>query len=210
MYIPAAFIESNLVKLQDFIEQNSFGLLVSQVDGRPFASHLPFLLERETGANGALVGHMARANLQWKDADGQIGLAIFSGPHAYVSPSWYEAEQVVPTWNYVSVHIYGKLQVINDAAAVRTIVERTVGYYEQGMAQPWTFDGSTAFAARMLSQIVGFRLEMERLEGKWKLNQNHPVERRQKVIQVLERADDENSRAIAAMMRETLPSEAGQ
>jgi transcriptional regulator len=204
MYIPAPFAESNLARLHDFIERNSFGLLVSQVDGSPFGSHLPLLLERTAGPHGTLIGHMARANPQWTHADGQIGLAIFSGPHAYVSPTWYESEQVVPTWNYVAVHAYGNLQVIDDASAVRTIVERTVGYYEQGMPHPWTFDGSTTFATRMLGQIVGFRLEIERIEGKWKLNQNHPVERRKKVIEVLERANDENSRAIAALMHETL------
>lgn len=210
MYVPAAFAVSDLAKLHDFVEQNSFGLLVSQVDGQPFASHLPFLLERQAGPNGALVGHMARANPQWKDSNGQNGLAIFSGPHAYVSPTWYEADQVVPTWNYVAVHVYGRLQVIDDAAAVQSIVERTVGFYEQGMAEPWTFDGSTTFATRMLSQIVGFRLEIEKIEGKWKLNQNHPVERRKKVIEVLDRADDENSRAIAIMMRQSLPQKTKQ
>jgi catechol 2,3-dioxygenase-like lactoylglutathione lyase family enzyme len=92
MYLPAAFAESDLTRLHDFIEQNSFGLLVSQVDGLPFASHLPFLLERPAGPHGTLVGHMARANPQWREASGQTALAIFSGPHAYISPTWYEAE----------------------------------------------------------------------------------------------------------------------
>src|SRR5271163_3835443 len=88
MYIPAAFAEADLTKLHDFMEQNSFGLLVAQVEGAPFASHLPFLLERTAGPHGTLVGHMARANPQWRDAGGQTALAIFSGPHAYISPTW--------------------------------------------------------------------------------------------------------------------------
>src|SRR5581483_7907510 len=96
MYIPVAFAETNLTTLHDFIEQNSFGVLVSQFDGLPFATHLPFLLERTAGRHGTLIGHLARANPQWQQASGQTALAIFSGPHVYISPTWYEAEQVVP------------------------------------------------------------------------------------------------------------------
>ena len=204
MYVPAAFAVNDLTKLHDFIEQNSFGLLVSQIDDRPFASHLPFLPERQAGSNGALVGHMARANQQWKGAHGQIALAVFSGPHAYVSPTWYEVEQVVPTWNYVAVHATGKLQIIDDLPSLADIVERSIEFYEQAMPRPWSFDPSTTYAKRMLAQIVGFRIEIEQIEGKWKLNQNHPAERRQKVIRILEQADDENSRAVAVLMRETI------
>ena len=110
MYIPAAFVESDPTALHGFIEQHSFGLLVSQLDGQPFASHLPFLLDRAAGTQGTLIGHMARANPQWRQSDGQTALVIFSGPHAYISPTWYEADQVVPTWNYAAVHAYGKMR----------------------------------------------------------------------------------------------------
>src|SRR5271170_5889712 len=153
MYIPAAFAESDLTKLHDFIEQHSFGLLVSQVDGLPFAAHLPFLLERTAGPHGTLVGHMARANPQWREANGQTALAIFSGPHDYISPTWYEAEQVVPTWNYTAVHAYGRVQIFEDAAAVREIVQATVQVYERTMPRPWSFDGFGTFAERLLAQI---------------------------------------------------------
>lgn len=124
MYIPAAFAEANLTTLHDFIERHSFGQLVSQVEGLPFASHLPFLLDRASGPHGALVGHMARANPQWREANGQTALAIFSGPHAYVSPTWYEAEQVVPTWNYTAVHAYGRLKVVEAEDALLEIVQQ--------------------------------------------------------------------------------------
>src|SRR5437868_2466251 len=177
MYIPAVFAESDLSKLHDFIEQNSFGLLVSQVDGLPFATHLPFLLDRAAGPHGTLIGHVARANPQWREAGGQTALAVFSGPHAYVSPTWYEAEQVVPTWNYVTVHASGRLQIVEDHDALLAIVRDSVRFYEQTMPQPWAFNDSGTFADRMLGQIVGFRIEVERIEGKWKLNQNHPAER---------------------------------
>jgi transcriptional regulator len=207
MYIPAAFAESDLNKLHDFVEQNSFGMLVSNVGGQPFASHLPFLLERQAGPQGTLIGHLARANPQWADADGQNVLAIFPGSHAYISPTWYESDQVVPTWNYIAVHIYGRIQIIHDEPSLLEIVQRSIRFYEQAMPRPWSFDDATTFAQRMLAQIVGFRIEIEKIEGKWKLNQNHPVERRQKVIAALLQQGDENSRSIAAMMQQTLAAE---
>src|ERR1700729_1397013 len=129
MYIPAAFAESDLAKLHDFIQTNSFGVLVSQVDGEPFASHLPFLLDRNSGPHGCLIGHMARANPQWQSAHGQSVLAIFPGPHAYISPTWYESENVVPTWNYVAVHVYGTFQVVEDHQETVEIVRNYVAYY---------------------------------------------------------------------------------
>jgi transcriptional regulator len=207
MYVPAAFAETDLAALHDFIEQYSFGLLVSQAGGLPFASHLPFLLERDAGPCGALVGHMARANPQWHEAAGQSVLAVFSGPHAYVSPTWYEAEQVVPTWNYVAVHACGRVRVIEDEAALLDIVRRSVEVYERNMPRPWSFDGSGAYLERRLAHIVGFRVEVERIEGKWKLNQNHPAERRRKVIRALTERGDENALAVAALMRRTLAPE---
>jgi transcriptional regulator len=207
MYLPAAFAETDPNKLHDFIEQNSFGLLVSQAEGLPFATHLPFLLQRQAGPHGTLIGHMARANPQWRDASGQTVLAIFSGPHAYVSPTWYETEQVVPTWNYSAVHAYGPLQILDEKAALLDIVGEMVRFYEQTMPRPWSFDPSSTFIERMLAQIVGFRIEIEKIEGKWKLNQNHPVERRRKVERVLRDKRDENAQGVAALMRAMLPAE---
>lgn len=201
MYLPAAFAENDPTKLHDFIERNSFGLLVSLVESLPFATHLPFLLERTAGPHGTLVGHMARANPQWREAGGQTVLAIFTGPHAYISPTWYEAEQVVPTWNYTAVHAYGRIQIHQERGALLDIVREMVRYYEQAMPRPWTFDPSGTFAERMLAQIVGFRIEVEKIEGKWKLNQNHPAERREKVERVLREQSDENAQGVADLMR---------
>jgi len=202
MYIPSHFAQTDLATLHAFIERYSFGLLVSQLDGEPFASHLPFLLDRTAGPHGTLVGHMARANPQWKELTDRPVLAVFSGPHAYVSPTWYEATNVVPTWNYVAVHATGRARVIEDRDELLSIVSRSVAVYEVGMPRPWVLDTSGPFVERMLAQIVGFRIEIDRLEGKWKLNQNHPAERRAKVIAALERHGDENSRGVAKMMRE--------
>jgi transcriptional regulator len=204
MYIPPHFAETDLPTLHDFIEQHSFGLLVSQVDGLPFASHLPLLLERTAGPHGSLVGHMARANPQWREADGQTVLAIFSGPHAYISPTWYEAEHVVPTWNYTAAHAYGRIKILQDEDTLREIVQRSVRVYEQTMPRPWSFDGAPTFVRRMLGQVVGFRIAIERIEGKWKLNQNHPAERRERVIAALRERGNENALAVAAQMQAML------
>jgi len=203
MYLPSAFAESDQTRLHDLIERHSFGLLVSQVDGMPFATHLPFLVERQSGPRGCLIGHMARANPQWEEANGQTVLAIFSGPHIYISPTWYEADQVVPTWNYVAVHVYGQLQIIEDAEPLLELVQKTVQFYEQAMPRPWSISGSAGYVDRRLEQIVGFRIPIQRIEGKKKLNQNHPVDRRKKVIRALEEREDENSQAVARLMEET-------
>jgi transcriptional regulator len=207
MYLPSSFAETDLTTLHNFIEQYSFGLLVSSVEGLPFASHLPLLLERASGPHGTLVGHMARANPQWREASGQTALAIFTGPHAYISPAWYEAEEVVPTWNYTTVHAYGRVQIIGAAESLREIVAKTVQVHEQSMPRPWQFDGSGTFVERQLKQIVGFRIPINKIEGKWKLNQNHPVERRKKVFRALQQRSGENAQAVAALMQAMLPAE---
>jgi transcriptional regulator len=200
MYVPPHFSESDPTVLFDFIENHSFGQLVSQVDGLPFVNHLPFLLERNTMPHGTLIGHMARANPQWRSLAGQTALCVFTGPHVYVSPSWYESEHVVPTWNYTAIHAYGRVEIVEDCGALQEIVEKSVETYESGMPRPWSFDGGATFAQRLLTQIVGFRVAIERLEGKWKLNQNHPAERRERVVRALRERGDENSLAIAELM----------
>jgi transcriptional regulator len=207
MYIPSAFAETDLATLHGFIEQNSFGLLVSQVEGKPFATHLPFLLDRHSGPHGALIGHVARANPHWQHLAEQTVLAVFSGPHAYISPTWYEADNVVPTWNYVAAHVYGRAEIIEDESGLLDIVQKSVQLFERGMPQPWSLDGSTTFMKRMLAQIVGFRIEIENIEGKWKLNQNHPVERRTKVIRALQERGHENASAVARMMQGKMSAE---
>jgi transcriptional regulator len=138
---------------------------------------------------------------------GQTALAIFTGPHAYISPTWYESEQVVPTWNYAAVHTYGRVQIVEDEGGLVKIVQEMVRVYEQAMPRPWSFDASSTFVKRLVGQIVGFRIEIERIEGKFKLNQNHAAERRQKVVRALRQRGDENALAVAAMMQAKLPSE---
>ncbi len=186
MYVPASFAVTDLAVLHGFMERHSFATLVSHDGTEPFASHVPLLLDRDAGPNGRLIGHVARANPQWKHAGGQRVLAIFSGPHAYVSPTWYAAQNVVPTWNYVAVHAYGVLRLIDDREGVREIVRRTVAVYEANMPRPWSVDAPEAsFIDKLLAAIVGFEIDVDRIEGKWKLNQNHDVDRRRRVVEAL-------------------------
>src|SRR5687768_12754302 len=153
MYVPAHFGETDIGKLHDAIEQYGFALLISQNAGEPFASHLPLILDRGGGPHGTLIGHMARANPQWKQAAGQPVLVVFSGPHAYISPTWYQAEHVVPTWNYVAVHAYGRLELIEDTASAEDVLRRTIEVYESSQPAPWRLDESPEFTARLVQQI---------------------------------------------------------
>lgn len=204
MFIPTAFAELDQGKLHDFIQSHSFGLLVSTQNGEPLATHLPFLLEPDKGSHGSLIGHMARANPHWQGLDGQQVLVVFSGPHAYISPSWYEADNVVPTWNYVAVHAYGTFRSVEDPDILSRILTATVETYERRMPNPWSIDADTDFFQKLARSVVGFRVEIGRLEGKWKLNQNHPEERRQKVAHALEMSTDPDAKATARLMREML------
>ena len=204
MYIPPPFAERDLKRLHDLIEQYSFGLLISADGGEPQASHLPMLLDRRDGPHGALYGHLARANSHWQQASGKPILAIFSGPQAYISAGWYEEEKVVPTWNYLAVHVRGVLELIEDAPTLGQIVRDYVEFYERGLPRPWNMDGLEEFYERLLSQIVGFRLRIETIEGKWKLSQNHTRQRRERVIAALRQQPDDNSQAIAALMAQSL------
>jgi transcriptional regulator len=204
MYIPAPFRQTDRTLLHDFIDRHGFAVLVSQEQGALEASHLPLLLEREAGPLGYLWGHMARANCQWRQAGGSEVLAVFSGPHAYVSPTWYQAEQLVPTWNYTAVHAYGQLELVEEPQRLLPILLRQVERYESSFPQPWTFDPASEFVARLLKSIVGFRIEITRLEGKWKLSQNHPRERRERVIQALLAGGDAEQAEIASLMQSVL------
>jgi transcriptional regulator len=204
MYVPAAFRETDREKLFDLIEQYSFGLLVSQAGNEPFATHLPMLLDRGAGLNGRLIGHMARANPHWQTAAGQTALAVFSGPHAYVSPTWYEADNVVPTWNYVAVHVYGTFQAIEETARLLEIVGKYVKNYEAPFPQPWKFDPASPYSQKLAQAIVGFEIDITRIEGKWKLNQNQPPERRERVVRALRASGSPADAAVADLIAEQL------
>ncbi|RPI85194.1 MAG: FMN-binding negative transcriptional regulator, partial [Planctomycetaceae bacterium] len=137
---------------------------------------------------------------------GQTALGIFSGPHAYVSPGWYESAPAVPTWNYTAVHVSGRVEAISDPDELWGIVGRLVARHEARRPAPWSLTDDAEFARRLLPQIVGLRLKIDRIEGKSKLSQNRPLEQRLRVIRALREAEDENSRAIAELMDQALPT----
>lgn len=204
MFIPAAFAETDHAALVELIRRYDFGLLVTVMDGAPFGSHLPFLIDPERGSQGTLLAHMARANPQWRSFDGKAeALAVFQGPHAYISPGWYDpANNAVPTWNYAVVHAYGVPRIVDDPDAVRAQQERMVAHYEAGMARPWRLDSQPeSYVEAMLKGIVAFEIPIARLEGKFKLNQNHPEGNRRGAIAGLQATGDPVAAAVAALMQ---------
>lgn len=203
MYVPASFKMSDAAELHAFMRKHSFAMLVTHGKDCMTATHLPLLLDADAGTHGTLLGHMARANPQWRDVAGEA-LAIFPGPHVYISPTWYASPGTVPTWNYVAVHAYGAFELVEDRDVLHDILTRTVSVYERRMPEPWSYDVADPDIDKMLKAIVGFRIEISRLEGKAKLNQNHSEERRRKVIRALEFQSDEGSQAIARLMAATL------
>jgi transcriptional regulator len=212
VYLPPAFSETRTEVLLEHIERHEFGLLVSHgregANAGLIASQIPFLLERRDGGL-YLQGHLARANPQLADLDtGSEALAIFQGPHAYISPSWYEAGPAVPTWNYATVHAYGIARTIADPGWLRGLLRRLTERHEaREPAPPWRMqDLPEAYLDSMLNGIVGIEIAVSRLDGKFKLSQNRPAADRPRIVAALERRDDADSQAVARLMREREPA----
>lgn len=199
MYIPQHFNVSDLHWLDWLAEHDSFGTLISTVDETPFASHLPVLYQR-TGEQVTLTGHWARPNEQWRSIEDQRVLFIFHGPHAYITPRWYpEPRKHVPTWDYATAHVYGRIRLVEDAAALEKIVSSLAEKFEQHAQSPWRMADSDG--ARMLRGIIGFELVAERVELKFKLNQNHPKQNVDGVITGLSAENRDDSRSILELMK---------
>lgn len=204
-YIPPAFREPREAVLHEVIRQHSFGTLISQVEGELFATHLPFGLLPDAGPHGTLVAHLARANPQWHSFAESELLAIFQGPHAYISPSWYTTPVAVPTWNYVAVHAYGRARIVSDPAAVQQMLRELVATYESGFDQPWTMDGlPDGYAEQLATGVVAFEIEITHLEGKFKLSQNRSTADLASAINGLRQHGGTDGRAVAQMMEERL------
>ncbi len=205
MYVPKSFAVSDRSVLDDFIASNSFATLISTVNGTLFATHLPLILDRTEYAQGVLLGHVARANLHWRAFDGQReALAIFSGPHAYISPSWYGTAPAVPTWNYAVVHVYGVPRLVEDETWLAHLVDRLVAIYEAGLPQPWPGVLPADFKASLLRAIVGFVMDIKQVEGKFKLGQNRPLDDQLRVLRHLEASTDPVAQALGALTKQQL------
>ena len=196
MYTPGEF-RAPLELAQAFLQKHDFGVLVTVDRGVPSATHLPFLYRPEPRPLGTLTAHMARANPQWKAFSASEVLAVFQGPHAYVSPSWYSVHPSVPTWNYAVVHAYGVPRTIDDESAVRRVLAQLVAKYDP----TWPMNLPEEFFARMVRQITAFEIGITRLEGKFKMSQNRSEEDRSSVERELARSEDPAARELARMMR---------
>lgn len=212
MYTPKHFEEPRVDVLHELMRRHSLATLVTMGGNGLEANHIPLFLSPGGGALGTLRGHVSRANPMWRNADpGVEALAVFAGPDAYVSPSWYatrrETGQAVPTWNYVVAHAYGPLRVIEDPDWLRAHVEELTRAHEDGRPDGWSVKEAPAdYTARLMAGIVGIEMTLSRIEGKWKVSQNQPPQNRAGVIRGLEASGSEAAAAIAKLVRERGPA----
>lgn len=203
MYVPTPFGEQDPERLLGFMRQYSFATLVTAGgNGAPCATHLPFLVERDAQGHLRLLAHMARLNPQWRGfGEGREALVIFQGPQGYISPTWYVTAPQVPTWNYATVHAYGRPRVLDEPDAPLRILRNTAARYESGNPRPWQLEDAGDYVDRLLPAIVAFELPVSRVEGTFKLSQNKGPEDREGVIRGLERSPEPGNHALAVLMR---------
>lgn len=206
LYVPPHFRIEERARLVDFMRGHAFATLVSSGDAGLHVSHVPLIVDLD-GEAIRLRGHVARGNAQWESLEAARNVtAIFHGPHAYVSPTWYATHPSVPTWNYAVVHAHGKAR-LTDEAELHEIVTELSAKYEAGNNPPWRLsEQPAAYVSSMLGMIVGFEIEVATVEGKFKLSQNRPVE----IARVAERLDATGERELASMMRQHAPAAKGK
>lgn len=200
MYIPASFGWKDQDAILEFMRHHNFAVLVTNgADGRPRATHLPFSLEVASDKM-KLTAHLAKANPQWKEFEGQEVLVVFSGPHAYISPSNYEKEQNVPTWNYMAVHAYGTIDIVTDETRGFEILEAMMRESEPSFLKQWA-TLSDAYKSDLYSGIVPFEVSITGLQAVHKLSQNKTGREQENIIQSLSTQDDTAAQEIAAAMK---------
>lgn len=200
MYSPTHYKTEDRAFLLNFMRRYNFATLITAKNDIPFATHLPFIVE-EVKENLVLTSHLARANPQWKDFAGAEVLVVFSEPHAYISPTWYEETLSVPTWNYAAVHVYGKVNIFEEQIKVFEILEKMISAFDQKYFEQWQklpFD----FKSNLARGIVAFEIEAKDLQGKKKLNQSSSKQSRKNVIEQLEKSSNQLEVEIARLMSE--------
>lgn len=206
LYTPPAFRVDDLPRLLDHIARTSLASFITAGAGGPIVSHVPLVHEPSDSSMGRLIGHLARANPQWQETDlSKPALAVFMGPEAYVSPSWYPSKaehgRAVPTWNYAVVHVRGSLTFFDDATKLRHAVERLTDHHEANRVDRWLVsDAPERYVASQLKGIIGFEIAIASIEGKYKLSQNKTEPDREGVIAGLARENDAGSITIRALM----------
>ncbi len=207
MYQDLHFQENRLEVMHGIIRAHPLATLVSLEQGALSANHLPFVLHADLSEKGTLRGHVARANPLWKNFDPSIeALAIFQGAHHYITPSWYPSKKehgkVVPTWNYVVVHVYGRLKIIEDLSQLRAHLDELTSQQENKRQAPWAVsDAPDNYIARQLKGIVGLEIPISRLEGKWKVSQNKGEQDRFGVVRGL--ATENNAAEMLKLVKNT-------
>ncbi|MDQ6923296.1 MAG: FMN-binding negative transcriptional regulator [Pseudomonadota bacterium] len=202
VYQPPSFVPRDAAPMEHVIRDYPFATLVTARAPEPQISHLPLLFHSAPEPNGVLIGHMARANPHWRRfADGPT-VALFHGPHAYVSPSWYaEPEKAVPTWNYAVVHVHARVELVEDRAVTLAILHEMIERFESGRAAPWRLQLEGQELKAMVNAIVAFRLLIERVDTKLKLSQNRSVTDRQRVVAALRAERTAEASATADWMQ---------
>lgn len=207
MYTPRPFLITDRDVILSLIGRHSFATVVSQdAGGAPVASHLPVLHRVNTSGGDVLITYMARANPQWRQwtAEREL-LTIFQGPHAYVSPGWYQSSPMVPTWNYAAVHVYGMPRLIEDDGDLIARLRGLTDHFEAGQAQPYGARLTDEHMQRLLPGLVGFEISVTRMEATFKLSQNRSPEDRDGVIAALAASKDPMDREVALLMQQTPP-----
>jgi transcriptional regulator len=200
MYLPRHFASDDLARLDLLADHDPFATLITVIDDEPFASHLPVRLTRD-GSSVTVRGHWARPNPQWKRLGAQHALCVLHGPHAYVSPRMYpDPSRRVPTWNYAVAHLRGPLRLIEEPGALLELVGELSAHFEAGAPDGWSLAGADRSVDAMAAGIVGFEMTVERIDLKFKLNQNHPVENVESAARALAASDDRDARTIAGWM----------
>ena len=206
MYIPPHFEQPNIEVMHELIRSRPLATLVTFGSSGINANHIPLHLSPTPEPFGVLRGHVARSNPIWHDLAPDIdALAIFHGPDAYISPSWYATKQetgkVVPTWNYTVVHAYGSLRIIDDASWVRTQMEALTTHNEAAFPEPWAVsDAPEDFTDKLIEVVIGIEMVITRLSGKWKVSQNQPPQNQSSVIQGLNASGQNEAVTMAALV----------
>jgi len=198
MYIPKEYNFNDDVEIKRFIQHHGFATLISTVDDKPWATHIPLVLKNDN----TLEGHISKANAQWKVFEQEpIILAIFQGVHTYVSSSWYDHENA-PTWNYVAVHVYGKIRLVSEDD-LRKSLSRLVNKYEAQSEKPIAVERmSTEFLNKEIKGIVGFEINITNIQAVAKLSQNRDAKNHTAIVNELEKRGDHSSKEVARLMKE--------
>lgn len=208
MYLPPHYREMRLDVLHQLMRDYPFATLVTLGADGLEANHIPLLLDPEPAPYGTLKGHFSRANPIWRDVSGDVdALAVFQGPQAYISPSWYPSKQetgkVVPTWNYAVVHASGPLHIIHDQKWLRAFINQLTDHFEAARPRPWKVsDAPLDYMNRQFGAIVGLEMRLNKLQGKWKLSQNKSLSDRHAVMTGLQESGDATALVLADLMHQ--------